>query len=1058
LILDNFESCYNLENLLPNLGIAGRNGVSLSKRHILGTSRNLDAGAGLGEIIRMNPLSLEDSRELLCAIISDNLNEDAQNDRAVNELVELVGGLPLALVIMGEYIRRVRKPVSVFLTWYKRDATRLHRSKGILASHSLNTVFEMSFCSLSERASNLLSLLVMFSPDEIPDDLCLGTAADEFEYSEIVWELQEHSLVQRAENRTSVSMHRLVQSIFKNRLEKQRRLHFEEKATQILVDKFPIPDVENWDECAGLLPHVEARLQNLAHDDCPWLLKAGLAYKAGEYLLLRGTSIPLAKMWLSTTLDLAPADSYKNSPEILRYIILVAKINLQMCDFKLAKHQLHKSQYIWQSMAEANSDDLEQIQTLIAMADYQLGRYREAEHVARVVIDKTASAGHRNLTHVEASRILAMTMQATGRYEDGIKVAREAVDLSIRLSGDIDPKSLLVKTTLAELLASTGREQEAKDLLLSIIEQSPSERLPGTVAAMSELVSVLTSQNKLQDAAHLAERVLWIQESEYGPVPAIVFQNQKRLSLLYCKLEAWDQAEGMMRKFASAADQYLGVDSDEAISAGISLCSLFRKREKFIEAEELALQITHRSLDTDSSWRVSDYETLEAIAADAWSANHRNTAHQILSFLSRRSTSSEETLSRGEGDQEFHDPGYESDLSSHDGRAKDKSFDSDSGNETNSVSGSVSGERLLMSGVTEISLWMRESKQLAVAIPLALQNHNLANVQQTFAKLLKSLGKELLSGADDKQKTVAGLIERESRSLANLTILALNPLASLEAERSKKLNALALEKPARDLILSRYMGLDRPASLQADEQVVTGYVNKEEDSENESHERNANDAKDKRHSLATILKISQPVGTGENRPPSTLLQFKPFIMNGPAFVKLTTALAKLAYESGKDTAERDPSDTAAGGDFIESSLSSFFAKYNFRTCRSDFELSRIDRLKIGVETLLRSRIIWWPLQAPRLPTQPGTVRFVWDCVSDHLLEQYEIKLISCSLVELSYVSIWPKTRPSVTGLGTTIVISLASRQHRVFLRQPHRRYLRHLHRTSFRFANILFAS
>jgi hypothetical protein len=91
LVFDNVENTRVIEQYLPD---------AESNAHVLATSRDILSGF---DILDVSALNSEDSVALLTA--TARRTPDAEDERSIMEIVEHLGGLPLALKIAGEYLR-----------------------------------------------------------------------------------------------------------------------------------------------------------------------------------------------------------------------------------------------------------------------------------------------------------------------------------------------------------------------------------------------------------------------------------------------------------------------------------------------------------------------------------------------------------------------------------------------------------------------------------------------------------------------------------------------------------------------------------------------------------------------------------------------------------------------------------------------------------------------------------------------------------------------------------------------------------------------------------------
>lgn len=95
---------------------------------------------------------------------------DDKDSCAADEICRLVGGLPLAMVQIGDFIRDRHYSYSDFLRVYEKSAEKVYSKsdRPVEYDHSVLTTWEISLQKLSAEATTLQNLLVFFDPDLIP--------------------------------------------------------------------------------------------------------------------------------------------------------------------------------------------------------------------------------------------------------------------------------------------------------------------------------------------------------------------------------------------------------------------------------------------------------------------------------------------------------------------------------------------------------------------------------------------------------------------------------------------------------------------------------------------------------------------------------------------------------------------------------------------------------------------------------------------------------------------------------------------------------------------------
>ena len=173
--------------------------------------------------------------------------KDEGEDNDLRELVRELGGLPLALDQAGAYIRWVRQSVKEYVKKYRKQKLLLLKKKKaqLLVENTsperlaVHTTWTLNFdhirhiskeMELGEFPIRFMQVCAFYGPDDIPYELVNeglkedGSSAEEsglWYQAEIVSLLTNFSLFQRFESE-SFSVHRLVQEVIRNQLEKEQ--------------------------------------------------------------------------------------------------------------------------------------------------------------------------------------------------------------------------------------------------------------------------------------------------------------------------------------------------------------------------------------------------------------------------------------------------------------------------------------------------------------------------------------------------------------------------------------------------------------------------------------------------------------------------------------------------------------------------------------------------------------------------------------------------------------------------------------------------------------------
>jgi tetratricopeptide (TPR) repeat protein len=260
LVFDNAEAPGDVADYLPPGGSG----------HVLVTSRYAAWGQ-LAEPVRLDVLC----REGAVAFVRKRTGSGDEN--AATELVEALGGLPLALEEAAAYIEAtgiglddyrglvVQRMVEMFGLGSPANVAQAdERRVATIWSVSLERVL-----SEAPGAEALLDLCAFLAPDGIPRALPTGhadvlpeelveVAGDPLRYNEAIRVLGRYSLVVATPE--TLGLHRLVQAVIRARLEEEAQRQWAEVAVELLYQAFPSDswEIATWPVCQRLLPHLLA--------------------------------------------------------------------------------------------------------------------------------------------------------------------------------------------------------------------------------------------------------------------------------------------------------------------------------------------------------------------------------------------------------------------------------------------------------------------------------------------------------------------------------------------------------------------------------------------------------------------------------------------------------------------------------------------------------------------------------------------------------------------------------------------------------------------------------
>ncbi|HYP39092.1 MAG TPA: FxSxx-COOH system tetratricopeptide repeat protein [Chloroflexia bacterium] len=257
LVFDNANGPEEVNRYLPGV----------VKGHVIITSRNPNWGE-IASPLQVKVLEPDKGAEFL-------LHRTRQEDEAsARTLSEELGGLPLALAQAGAYIEANGVTIEHYLELFQLRREDLWAGEQGPLDYDKRTVsitLSLAIKQVETKAPasmDLLHLCAFLGPDDIPRSMLSGgkeylpeqlgeTVADELKMNKAIEALRHYSLVEVDMDRTSLSVHRLVQAVVRDGLGGDERKVWAEAAVDVVDEAFPSEsyDVRTWGECARLLPH-----------------------------------------------------------------------------------------------------------------------------------------------------------------------------------------------------------------------------------------------------------------------------------------------------------------------------------------------------------------------------------------------------------------------------------------------------------------------------------------------------------------------------------------------------------------------------------------------------------------------------------------------------------------------------------------------------------------------------------------------------------------------------------------------------------------------------------
>jgi len=464
-ILDNADELALVKEFIP----------PAFRGHLLLTTRAQVMG-GLACKFEVEVMQPEDGALLLlrrAGLLTPKASLGEVADREVTmakELVEELGGLPLALDQAGAYIEETQCRLTDYQNLYHQQRAKLLKTRGGLLddhSKSVATTWLISFKRVKKKnapATDLLRFCAYLAPDAIPEEVItrgaehLGpslqrVAGDPFALNQAIAALSAYSLIRRNRTEKTVSLHRLVQAVLRDSMTAKADKEWKQRTVLAVNEACPnVRDVTQWDACEQWLPHALVCADWIEQEQMMESEPARLLYSIGDYLDER--------------------KRYREAEPLYRRALAIRE----------------------QVLGPEHSTTAMSLYSLGRLCQAQ-GRFEEAEPLyqrALTIFEQVLGPEHP--TTAGSLNALARLYKDEGKYEQAEPLYRRALTIREQVLGPEHPTTARSLTNLAGLYRVQGRYEEAEPLYqraLTIYEQVLGPEHPDTATFQKNYANFL---------------------------------------------------------------------------------------------------------------------------------------------------------------------------------------------------------------------------------------------------------------------------------------------------------------------------------------------------------------------------------------------------------------------------------------------------------------------------------------------------------------------------------------------------------------------------------------
>lgn len=538
---------------------------------------------------------------------------------------EELGGLPLALEQAGAYIAETACGLDSYLQTYHKQRAELlqYRGRSDLSNDynypdAVATTWSLSFEKVEQGdpvAADLLRLCAFLYPDAIPTNLVtqgasyLGSSLAPVAESNVALDkavaaLRAYSLIHRDVEEKTLSIHRLVQAVLQDTMDRRTRRTWTKRAVLGVNTILPDVSIAKWSPADHLLLHVLTCAAWIEQEQINSLQAANVLNWAGHYLYSR-VRYAEAEPLLVRALTISEQQLGETHPGTAIILHLLAIVyNAQDKDAE-AEPLLVRSLTISERLLGAKHPGTGIVLHHLALLFGIQGKFAEAKPLLERAL--LISERHPDTDHsfdFPATLYTDLSKCAEGEAELLYMHALTFSKLWTVGIGYTDRASRL--KDLAFLYADQGQYAEAERLLERTVASSEQQKGEDLILILNDVALFYIREGKYGKAEPLLERVLAIAErlprDEFrqaleealseGPRTA---DSLSSLAFVYKVQGKYRKAESSLKRALEISEQQLGAEHLDVADILTKLGDVYFRQRKYEKAESLwerALAIT----------------------------------------------------------------------------------------------------------------------------------------------------------------------------------------------------------------------------------------------------------------------------------------------------------------------------------------------------------------------------------------------------------------------------------------------------------------------------------
>ncbi|RKZ81041.1 MAG: hypothetical protein DRR19_22790 [Candidatus Parabeggiatoa sp. nov. 1] len=626
LILDNVDDISAVSLFLrKDLGVPLSGDAKV--HHLLLTTRaeTTEPFAQRVEIKEMLPK--EGIEFLWCCIDKHEAGDMTKEDeRLAGEIVEALGGLPLALAQAGAYIRETQCRLADYLEHYRTYAPKLLKIRRIPAAQDYPELVTKTWLLAFEKIANenraateLLRLCAFLHPVQIPEEIFISpplspsdrqsgrrdlfgevlapVAADPMALDIALSVILKYSLLQRNPKTKMLSIHRIVQLILKRDMAEKTQRIWAKQAVRIIANAFSSSGYfSNGLHLERLLPCVQTGADLIKEWQLEFEDAARLLNQLGYYFSYKA-EYAQAKPLYERALTIRERVLDKKHHLVATNLNNLAELYYVQSAYEQAKPLYERVLAIYKSRYREEHPHLAGSLNNLALLHYAEGAYEQAKPLSEravAIYEKVYGKEHAHLA--TSLNNLALLYSTQGAYEQALPLYKRALAIREKVLGKEHITVAQSLSNLAALYYAQGAYAQAKplyDQALAIRENALGKEHPDVATGLNDIAKLYYAQSANEQAQPLYDRAVAIYERAYGKEHPLVAKSLKTLSNLYNLAKLYDtegaieQAKPLYQQVLATYERVHGKEHPAVAPCLLSLAVCYDNQGEYEQAKPL---------------------------------------------------------------------------------------------------------------------------------------------------------------------------------------------------------------------------------------------------------------------------------------------------------------------------------------------------------------------------------------------------------------------------------------------------------------------------------------